>query len=145
MSGGRPSEYSAEICARICAEISSTNNSIDKICRNDLTLPAARTVFYWLHLHPEFLQQYTRAKEAQAELLADEMIEIADDCGKTSDEIKKAALRIDTRKFVAVKLLPKKYGDKMALEHGGKIQVVEIERFGEDTDTAQLAAAKTPA
>jgi hypothetical protein len=42
-------------------------------------MPCVATVFNWLRLHAEFLEQYTRAREEQADALAEDMLDIADD------------------------------------------------------------------
>ena len=55
-------------------------------------------------------QQYARAKEKAADKLADEIVEIADNA--TPQDAHVARLRVDARKWVAAKLLPKKYGDR---------------------------------
>lgn len=96
-------------------------------------MPDRRTVFSWL-LKDEFeafRHQYTRARELQAEAFADEMSDIADDAtndymSSVDDEggvgyklngenIQRSRLRVDTRKWIASKLKPKKYGDKLEL------------------------------
>ena len=79
---GRPTEYSQEIADVICEEISTSNKSLKTIC-DDKYMPAVRTVLYWLNSNKDFLQQYTRAKEEQADFLAEEIIEI-----RTNDERK---------------------------------------------------------
>lgn len=99
-------------------------------------MPGLSTVFKWLAAHPEFVEQYTRAREAQADTLADELIDIADDSandyydkavgseGETqrvvdAEHINRSRLRVDTRKWIASKLKPKKYGDKVSAELSG--------------------------
>ena len=102
-------------------------------------MPARSTVIGWLFDgdHEEFMDQYARAREVQAEVLADELADIADDGSNdfTTDKngkavvdhehIQRSRLRIDTRKWVAAKLLPKRYGDKLQHtgEGGGPIRV----------------------
>jgi hypothetical protein len=83
-----------------------------------------------------FGQQYARAREAQAEYLVDEIVEIADDgtndymairdsegeiagWRENGEYIQRSRLRVDARKWAASKLAPKKYGDKQVHEHGG--------------------------
>ena len=58
----------------------------------------------------------THAREQQADLYADEIIKIADDCTPTHEEIAKARVRIDARKWKAARLAPKKYGEKSELD-----------------------------
>lgn len=76
----------------------------------------------WLAGYPD---QYARAREAQAETLAEDLLSIADDASrdtytdadgntKTDQEVvARSRLRIDARKWLAGKMAPKKYGDKL--------------------------------
>jgi hypothetical protein len=78
-------------------------------------------------------EQYARARETQADVIFDEMIEIADTPRtgikkKTTasgveinegDMIEHRRLQIDARKWVLGKLRPKKYGDKTTVENVG--------------------------
>lgn len=72
----------------------------------------------------------TRAREAQADTLADEILDIADDATNDfmmteqglkydGDSVQRSRLRVDSRKWLAGKLRPKKYGDKIETEHTG--------------------------
>lgn len=79
-------------------------------------MPDRSNVHKWLVEHEWFQDQYAKAKESQADTLADELIYIAD----TAKDVNLARLRIDTRKWVASKLKPKKYGDKLDMTTNGK-------------------------
>jgi len=85
-------------------------------------MPSRETVRAWLKDNDDFLGQYTRAREEQADFYADEMIEIAD----TTDDPNKARLQIDARKWKAARMAPRKWGDKTQTElsgpNGGKIE-----------------------
>jgi hypothetical protein len=88
-------------------------------------MPNRAAVFRWLSKDEDFRNQYAHAREEQAEALADDIIAIADqyDTAKDAlepDLIQRAKLRIDSRKWVASKLKPKKYGDKIQTEVSGK-------------------------
>lgn len=72
-------------------------------------MPARKTVFACLKERPEFLEAYQNARERQAEFYADQIVEIADKC----DDPIKVRLQIDSRKWVASKLLPMKFGDRI--------------------------------
>lgn len=111
VSAGRPTDYTPELAAKICLHISE-GKSLRSFCRAD-DAPDASTIFDWIHRHSEFAKQYARAREAQAEHWADELVELADD----ATDAQKARLQIDTRKWVASKLLPKKYGERQQIEH----------------------------
>ena len=121
--------HKATICERI-----SNGESLRQICDGD-DMPAASTVFVWLSNDSAFSEQYARAREAQADAIFDEILLIADDgrndwverkdqedanlgWRENGEAIRRSQLRIDARKWMAGKLRPKKYGDKLELEHG---------------------------
>jgi hypothetical protein len=114
---GRPSLYTPEVADSICERLAE-GESLRSICRDE-AMPALSSVFKWLNLHAEFADQYTRAREEQAEALADEIVGIADnDCMEVEDSAVLTArdrLRVEARKWVASKLKPKKYGDRQVL------------------------------
>lgn len=141
----RPADFSDELADHICERISD-GKSLREICAAE-DMPNRSTVFRWL-AHGDrtaFRDQYARAREAQADALADEIVSIADQpliatttvdkevvCDKvlqptsetrTSDAVERSRLMVDARKWVASKLAPKKYGNK--LEHSGSIGIHE--------------------
>jgi frataxin-like iron-binding protein CyaY len=129
--GGRPTDYNQETAGTICAMLAN-GHSLREIVKGE-GMPNMTTVFRWLSFHPEFSKQYALAREEQAELLADEIVNISDEESVTVEvngekmEVKfdsamvaRNRLRIDARKWVASKLKPKKYGDKLELEQSGK-------------------------
>ena len=76
-------------------------------------------------MDPEFSAKYARARDVQAERFADELVDIADE--SDSEDVSKAKLRIETRKWVISKILPKKYGDKLDLTNAGeKFEAVRV-------------------
>lgn len=117
-------EVADEFCARLI-----DGRSMRSIC-NDKDMPSSFTIFKWLDELPLFARQYARARELQADALFDECQEIADnpkmgietktnDDGvetKESDMIQHRRLQIDTRKWMAGKMRPKKYGTVEATE-----------------------------
>lgn len=80
-------------------------------------MPSYRSVMLWLEQRPAFSHMYARAKEAQADFMADQIVEISDDA--TPEDVQVAKLRVDARKFVAMKLKPRKYGERVMAEHSG--------------------------
>lgn len=126
---GRPSDYTDEKADAICERIVA-GESMRAICA-DPDMPAISTVFRWLSLNTQFSEQYARAKEEQAEAFADEIVRIADKDVPDEDTAVLTArdrLRVDARKWVASKLKPKKYGDKVQTEltgaNGGPVETV---------------------
>lgn len=122
---GRPSNYSPEMADRICHSLSE-GISLRTICL-DPEMPGKTTVFRWLAANKEFRDQYARARECQADAIADEILNIADE----AEDAAKARVQIDARKWLAGKLRPKVYGDKVSQEitgaDGGPVQVTRIE------------------
>lgn len=142
MAAGRPTDYCQEKADLICEKLSD-GCSLKEICAPD-DMPTRSTVYRWLSLHSEFSDMYVRAREEQAETLADEIIAIADetyddiaidDKGNercNTEFIQRSKLRVDARKWVAAKLKPKKYGEKVQQEvsgpNGGPLQISRVER-----------------
>lgn len=134
--GGRPTDYNLDVASTICERLSD-GESLKAICSEE-AMPAKATVFKWLGVHPEFVDMYTRAREEQAETLAAEIVSIADEAdtvvkdlgdGLTavvfdSTAVARNRLRVDARKWVAAKLKPRVYGDKIqhADADGGKLE-----------------------
>jgi hypothetical protein len=86
--------------------------SLRKICADD-HLPEAATVHRWVIEDREgFYKQYTRARQAQAVMWAEEILEMADD---SDADHQRSRLQVDTRKWLLSKVLPKVYGDKVTL------------------------------
>lgn len=125
--GGRPSLYSKEMAERICELVATHAVGLKTICEMYPDLPAVETINGW-RMKDEFSLLYARAKLRQADLFADEILYIADNVerdkiklknGETVtnlEHINRSRLRIDTRKWLASKLLPKQYGDKIIIE-----------------------------
>lgn len=112
----RPTDFTTELADEICERLSG-GESLRVICASE-TMPNRSTVFRWLTTYPQFCDQYRYAREGQAECLADEIVEISNGPDADEDTAVKAArdrLRVDARKWVASKLLPKKYGDRQVL------------------------------
>ena len=125
--------FDQKIADIICIGLSE-GMSLRQILKADTTgtLPAQSTVYEWLLRHPLFAEQYARAREEQADTLADEIISIADEQPEViAVTDKQGALiehkldgaflqwqknRIEARKWTAAKLKPRKYGDRMAVE-----------------------------
>ena len=134
----RQLEFSQETADAICEKLVE-GISLRRICMAE-DMPAASTIFKWLNALPDFAEQYAHAREAQADTLADEIIDIADDGTNdymadkeeedgvryNGDAVQRSKLRVDARKWVAAKLRPKKYGDKREVEHKGGISVTSL-------------------
>lgn len=141
---GRPSTFNQEIVDLICERIAD-GESLRSICRDE-SMPSTSSIFKWLNEHESFSNQYARAREAQADTMADEILDIADEKAFDSIEgengslkanqewIARSRLRVDARKWLASKMAPKKYGEKLQSEvtgADGAPLAIQIVRFGE--------------
>lgn len=126
---GRPSSYTQATADEICRRLAE-GESLRQIIAA-ASMPDQRTVYRWLESNADFRQQYVHARELQAEFYADEIVRIADECMigtkttkrangdteiVTGDMVDRSRLRVEARKWIASKLLPKKYGDKLELD-----------------------------
>ena len=145
---GAPSTYTPELAAAICEHIAA-GKSLRTIAAMD-GMPAQSTIMVWLDgKHPDFTEQYARAREAQADKLAEETLLIADESSqdtyvdadgnvKTNTEaIQRSKLRVDTRKWLASKMAPKKYGDKVAI--GGADDLGPVQTVTKEMTDAERA------
>jgi len=112
---GRPTKYTPELVANICERIAN-GETLRAICDED-GMPARKNVIAWLSLYPEFRNQYARAREDQADSLAEEIIVKARNA--TSEDAQAVRVQVDALKWAAGKLKPKVYGEKVTQEHTG--------------------------
>lgn len=112
----RKFDFTQEIADEICSQIAD-GKSMRTICAAN-EMPSMTTVFKWLRTKDDFAQQYARAKQEQADALFEDVLNIADAAQMSDHQV--ARLKIDTRKWMAGKLRPKVYGDKITNEHTGE-------------------------
>lgn len=95
---------------------------------------AHSSVLEWEDNIPAFADQYTRARARGYRVMADEIIEISDDSSgdvidtdngpkADSEFAARSRLRVDSRKWMLSKMLPKLYGDRVDLNHGGNMTI----------------------
>jgi len=118
---GRPTTYRPEIAAKICSRLSN-GEPLSTICKAEGI--AVSTVYEWLNREPSFSEAYARAREDQADTLAAEITALSDEPPRLIEDEKGVARvdsawvqwqknRVDARKWVAAKLKPKSYGDRV--------------------------------
>jgi hypothetical protein len=123
---GRPSLFTKELAMEICVQLSD-GASLRAVCAG-LDMPDRRTVKKWVLDDKEgFAIQYARARQMGYEDMADDVLDIADNGTNDymdtengpaldKDHIQRSKLRVDTRKWMLSKVLPKVYGDKLEVE-----------------------------
>lgn len=137
---GRPSSYTQEMGEKIC-RLLARGMTLTKICK-DPELPDDDTVRRWaLDDAHAFYGQYARARMIGYHRMADEILDFSDDDGDdwtirddgdgnvrrthNAEATARSRLKVDTRKWLLSKALPKLYGDKLALTDadGGKLVI----------------------
>lgn len=125
-SGGRPTLYTPELARLICDRIESHDIGTVRLCDMYNDMPGTTAIYAWIAKYPEFEKMYKEAKAKQAYLMADSLDDLSHEKHFFIDEkgnkrvdpafVNDKRLRIDTRKWLAAKLLPKVYGEKNHLE-----------------------------
>ncbi len=120
--------YDPWIAEQICEAVATSTDSMQKIIAANPHFPSEQTIRKWRYKIPAFASMFTHAKQAQAQIFVDECMEIADDSSRDvmknakgeevcdNEFVQRSRLRIDTRKWVACKLVPRIYGDKVQVE-----------------------------
>jgi hypothetical protein len=119
----RPRKCTSKLSEQVCRRLID-GQSLLRICR-DAKLPSRATVYRWLSREnptPEelrFRDSYARAREWWAESVFDELLEIADD-----EEVNPHVTRnrLDARKWALARQNPRKYSDRMQLDHSGEVK-----------------------
>lgn len=118
---------------KICEVLASVDGGLNEAARQVGCDAAA--ILKWRDTDPEFGQRYAHAYELGLEVQADALLAIADTpmIGEkvktlpngdvevtTGDMIEHRRLRVDTRKWLLSKRLPKLYGDKIDVTSNGE-------------------------
>ena len=120
-----------EICNRL-----SEGEPLRAICRDE-HMPAWRTVYDWIMEDELFATRIARARELGFDAIAEEALAIAnapmigeetEDDGdrvkvKRADMLGHRKLQIETRLKLLAKWSPKKYGDRVELDHKGNVNL----------------------
>lgn len=123
---GAVSRFSAALAERICSHI-RCGDSLRKAAEKE-GIPQP-TVMNWARCNMVFANQYARACEERMSALEDKLLDLVEmghnvaPCTESGGVMLQAVkLEIDTLKWLLVKLMPKKYGDRqsVALEGGDK-------------------------
>lgn len=96
------------------------HGSLRRACEREPALPDRETVRRWLMVEPEFAANYARVRVALVEDWVDDMVEIADDT--TIDPLSRRVM-VETRRWIASKLAPGRFGDKLTIGGGTALLV----------------------
>ena len=116
---GRPTKYTKELAEEIANAIASSELGLIHLVNANPHWPERSTIFLWRRTHQEFSDMYMRAKEDQAEVVVEYMQEVMSEPHRWEDpetgivkvDVPMLRLKMDTMKWHAAKLKPKKFGD----------------------------------
>lgn len=115
-----------EVKQAICVALAE-GMSLRKACRMNGDIPPSN-ILYWCQQDEQFAEQYARARDIGYRLLAEEILDISDDGQNDTyvddqgnrrtdqDVIARSRLRVDSRKWMLSKMLPKIYGEKLDVD-----------------------------
>jgi hypothetical protein len=116
---GKMTTYTPELGTEIAETIASSELGLIHLCKQNPHWPDRATIFTWRRVHADFRDKYTRAKEEQTEVTVEYMQELMNEPHRIVDEetgairidVPMLRLKIETMKWQAGKLKPKKFGD----------------------------------
>lgn len=124
---GRPTKYSPEVAADVCAWLSE-GRTLTSWCNVEKN-PSHATVMNWLEKYPNFLEEYKRARQRQADAFFEQTLDIADDGRNDTyidertgfavvdhDVVHRSKLRVQARQWAAARLSGK-YLERQAVRY----------------------------
>jgi len=101
----------------ILYEIEQGNSLISILRRKEF--PSTATFYQWLEADEDKAKRYVRACEIRADVIFEDIIDIADHSNEDhtpftgANVVQRDRLKIDARKWIVAKLHPKKYSDRV--------------------------------
>jgi hypothetical protein len=101
----------------ILSEIEQGNSLISILRRKEF--PSTATFYQWLEADEDKAKRYVRACEIRADVIFEDIIDIADHSDEDhtpftgANVVQRDRLKIDARKWIVAKLHPKKYSDRV--------------------------------
>lgn len=136
---------SKALIERILNSITLDCLSLRKACAKEKISHGA--FLSWCNQDKELANHYARARDIRADILAEEILEIADDKEHdtviddngnekpNTEWITRSKLRVDARKWLMAKMQPKKYGDKIEVDNQGEVGLtVKVINFAKKDD-----------
>ena len=119
--GGRPTILTDRLIDELCQRLSQ-GVSMRSVCRDD-DMPCMATIWRWLRENDNFAKRYTAAKQESADAMIEDILAISDQDDE-EESTNRSRLRVDTRKWIAAKLRPEKYSEKLDLTpSGGTVKI----------------------
>lgn len=110
--------YSDDIFYSILDQVAD-GKSLKWVC-SQRGMPDKASFYRWLDKDLLLCDKYARAKEDSSDALADDIQDISDKVLNKEYDAQNARVAIDAKKWIASKLKPKKYGDKLDMTSDGE-------------------------
>ena len=133
--GGRPTILNDRLIDEVCIRLSQ-GVSMRSVCRDD-DMPCMATIWRWLRENDNFAKRYTAAKQESADAMIEDILAISDQDDE-EESTNRSRLRVDTRKWIAAKLRPEKYSEKLDLTpSGGTVKITIGGKSTTDEDSQE--------
>lgn len=144
---GRPSTYTRKVADQIIQRFEA-GETLREICRSH-GMPPAPTVRHWVLDDVDgFAERYARARDLGIDAIVEDAIDRAKASGRDNVQVQADRLYVDTIKWYACKMAPRRYSDRQTVEHtgpaGGPVQIAAVE-MTDDELAAIIAARRAPA
>lgn len=131
----RPAIYDREKLVPEIVERLSTGENLRAICRDE-HMPSWNLIYQWMESYPDIAKAIARARELGADAIAESIVDIIDETpgriiSESGDRVDPGYVawqknRAEQRLKLLAKWQPKKYGDRVALEHSGEIALEKL-------------------
>ena len=142
-------KYDAELAAKVL-DLLAQSGSLRRVCRE---LGVSRnSIIPWVVDNAEgFGDAYARAKEHGIDTLVEETLDIADDGSNdymetehgpalNSESIQRSKVRVETRRWLAERLAPRRYGLRQGLDVTSSDGTLQMDDTARSARVAQLVA-----
>jgi hypothetical protein len=112
-----------EVFTKICNDLQVSHEGLNTLCKKRNS--SAPAFYDFMELDDKYTELYTRARERQADYLADLIHEVAFDGSRDDtpftggNHVQRDKLKVESLKWTAAKLKPKKYGEKIDVTSDG--------------------------
>lgn len=107
----------------------AAGTSLGKACRDNAVVTKS-SFMRWLGEDAALADQYARARGEGLQVKAEEICDLTDEPPERGPDgkidggwVQNQRLKVDSRKWLVSKLLPKEYGDRIDMNHSGGISV----------------------
>ena len=136
----RPAKYSLKLAEALCLRIEQ-GRTLEDVCA-DPDMPPRHLVNRWRRDREDFRKRFEQALKDRADLFADQMLDIVDQCPTGPNEVQKTKLRVEVRKLIMARDNPETYQSRDR-DETVTVSFVDLVRELEERDRRGNASAET--